>query len=89
MLRLEPAHRIEGDLQRDVDGRRERDHRQAGNQRQLEIEPLLDDEDGRELAEHGEPAQPQDRVQPDMRARFAKIGGGVVGHLRAILPFGP
>ncbi len=50
---------------------------------------LLDDEDGRELAEHGEPAQPQDRVQPDMRARFAEIGGGGVGHRPAILPFRP
>jgi hypothetical protein len=39
---------------------------------------LLDDEDGCELAEHGKPAQPQDRVQPDMRARFAEIGGGGV-----------
>ena len=47
----------------------------------IEVEPLLDDEDGRELPEHREPAQPQDRIQPDMRARFAKIGGGGVGHL--------
>ena len=62
---------------------------QARDQRQVEIEALLDHEDGRELPQHGEPAQPQDRVQPHMRARFAKVGGSVVGHLRAILPFGP
>jgi hypothetical protein len=41
---------------------------------------LLDEEDGRELPECGEPAQPQNRVQSDLAARETKIGGGGIGH---------
>jgi hypothetical protein len=52
----------------------------AGRDRDVEFEPLGHDENRRELAEHGEPAQPQYRIQPDIAARMAKIGGGHFGH---------
>ena len=52
----------------------------AGDDLDVEFEPLHHDENGGELAEHGEPAQPQDRIQADIAARMAKIGGGDVGH---------
>ena len=48
----------------------------------VEFEPLHHDENGGELPEHGEPAQPQDRVEADIAARMAKIGGGDFGHGR-------
>ncbi len=51
-----------------------------GIDRDVEFEPLHHDEDRGELAEHREPAQPQDRIQTDIAARMAKIGGSDVGH---------
>ena len=46
----------------------------------VEFQPLRHDEDRGELAERGQPAQPQDRIQTDIAARMAEIGGGNVGH---------
>ena len=42
----------------------------------VELEPLRHDEDRGELAQHREPAQPQDGVQADMPLRGAEVGGG-------------
>ena len=46
--------------------------------------PWRHDEDGGELTERGEPAQPQYRIQTDMAARLAEIGGGNVGHFNSL-----
>ncbi len=78
--RLQPLHRIEGGLQREIEQRGQADNGDAGNDGKVELEALHHDEDGGELAEHGEPAQPQDRIQTDIAARVAEIGGGDVGH---------
>ena len=78
--RLQPLHRVEGDLQRQVEQRRKADDGDAGDDVDVELEPLHHDENGGELPEHGEPAQPQDRVEADIAARMAKIGGGDFGH---------
>ena len=78
--RFQPLHRVEGDLQHQIEQRGQADDGEAGNHRDVEFEPLRHDENGGELAEHGEPAQPQDGIQTDIAARMAKIGGGDVGH---------
>ena len=72
--RLQPLHRVEGDLQRQIEQRRQADDDEAGHDRQVEFEALHHDEDRRELAQHGEPAQPQDGVQADMALRMAEVG---------------
>ncbi|MGY3693983.1 hypothetical protein ACVIGA_004063 [Bradyrhizobium sp. USDA 3240] len=46
----------------------------------VEFQSLGHDEDRDELAERGEPAQPQDRIQADIAAGLAEIGSEV-GHL--------
>ena len=79
--RFQPLHRVEGDLQHQIEQRGQADDGDAGNHRDVEFEPLRHDENGGELAEHGEPAQPQDGIQTDIAARMAKIGGGDVGHV--------
>jgi hypothetical protein len=76
MPRLQPLHRIERDLQREVEQRRGADDGKARHDRQIEFETLGDDEDRRELSERGKPAQPQDGVQPDIALRVAQVGGG-------------
>ena len=73
--RLQPLHRVEGDLQHQVEQGGQADDGDAGDDRDVEFESLHHDENGGELAEHREPAQPQDGVQTDMAARMAKIGG--------------
>ena len=80
IARLEPLHRIEGDLQSKVEQCRQPDDRHAGNDRNVEFESMRDDEDRRELPQRCEPAQPQDGIQPDIAARMAEIGGVDVGH---------
>ena len=89
IARLQPLHRIEGDLQRQIEQRGQADDGEAGNHRDVEFEPLRHDEDGGELAEHGEPAQPQDGIQTDMAARMAKIGFCEVGHGGSLAVRGP
>ena len=84
MDRLQPLHRIEGDLQRQIDQRRQADDDEAGHDRHVEFEPLRHDEDRGELAQHREPAQPQDGVQADMTLRMAEVGIGDVGHVRSL-----
>ena len=50
----------------------------------VEFQPLGDDEDGRELAERRQPAQPQDRIQTDIAVRMSKIGDGNVSHVGSL-----
>ena len=78
--RLQPLHRVEGDLQREIEQRRQADDGDAGNDGDVEFQPLRHDEDRGELAERRQPAQPQDRIETDIAARMAEIGGGNVGH---------
>ncbi len=47
---------------------------EAGHDRHVEFEALRHHEDGHELAQRREPAQPQDRVQPDAPLGMAKLG---------------
>ena len=74
--RFQPLHRVEGDLQHQIEQRGQPDDGDAGYHRDVEFEPLHHDEDGGELAQHRQPAQPQDRIQTDIAARMAEIGGG-------------
>ena len=78
--RFQPLHRVEGDLQCEIDQRRQADNGDAGNDGNVEFQPLRHDEDRSQLAEGCEPAQPQYRIQTDMAARLAKIGGGNICH---------
>ena len=63
-LRLEPPGLRKTDLQRDVEERRQPDHRQAGQDRNVKLEAEMHDQDGHGLAEDGKPAQPYQRVEP-------------------------
>jgi len=78
--RLQPLHRVESDLQDEIEQGGQADDGHTGGDLDIEFEPLDHDEDGDELAEHGEPTQPQYRVQTDIAARMTKIGGGDVSH---------
>ncbi len=62
--RLQPLHRVETDLQDKVEQPGQADNGHTGDNLDIEFEPLDHDEDGRELAERGEPAQPQ-KSYPD------------------------
>ena len=62
------ARRI-AEAERDVEPCRQRDHRKAGADRQIDAHDPIDDDHGRALAEHREPAQPHDGLQP--QAAFA------------------
>jgi hypothetical protein len=73
-------HRIDGDLQRQRDHSRSRDDGDARDDRNIEVEALHHEEDGRELAEGREPAQPQDGIQTDIPSRMVEIGQCGVGH---------
>ena len=66
--------------QRDVEPGRERDHRQAGPDRQLEIEPEIDHQDGGGLADHREPAQPHQRVEAHVAPRRQSLLVELDGH---------
>ena len=54
----------ETDPQRDIEQRRERDDGGAGQDRNLEFEAEMYHQNRRKLAENGEPAQPDQRIQP-------------------------
>ena len=60
---------VEAQAQRDVEPGRQRDHRQAGPDRQVEIEPEIDHQHRGGLADDGEPAQPHQRVEAHVAAR--------------------
>ena len=51
-------------LKRDVEKRRQRDHRKAGPDRNIEFKAEMHDQNGRGLTEDGKPAQPHQRVEP-------------------------
>src|ERR1700687_3751274 len=76
-----PPHRVEQAGQAD-DG-------DAGHHRNVEFEPLNHDKNRGKLPERGEPAQPQDRIETDMAARMAKIGGSNFGHEASLRARGP
>ncbi len=82
--RLQPPHRVERDLQCKIEDRRQADDDDAGHHRQVEFQSLHDDENGGELAQHGEPAEPQDGVEADLALRMAKVEAGVIGHGRSL-----
>jgi hypothetical protein len=78
--RFQPLHRIERDLQREIDQRREADNGDARNDGNVELQPVRHDEDRGELAERRQPAQPQYRIETDMAEWMAKIGAGNFSH---------
>ena len=61
---LEPLRLRIDHAQRHVEQRRQRDHGEAGPDRHIEFEAEMHHQDGRELAEDGEPTQPHQRLQP-------------------------
>ena len=80
-LRLEPLRQAEAHAQRDVEPGRQRDHREAGPDRQREIEAVVDHQHGRGLADDREPAQPQQRVEAHVAPlRQVQLVEGVVEH---------
>lgn len=79
--RLQPVHRIGRGLESQIERRRQGDDADAGDDLDIELQSLRYDEDRGELAQHREPAQPQDRVQADMPLRVAEVGGGKFGHI--------
>ena len=82
--RLQPLHRVEDGLHREIDHRRKADDHEAGEDRELEIQSLRDDEDGGELPQNGQPPQSQDGVEADIAVRLAKFGRHYVGHGRSL-----
>ncbi|MGY3462563.1 hypothetical protein ACVWW5_008013 [Bradyrhizobium sp. LM3.4] len=79
--RLQPLQRIGHGLERQIERRRQGDDTDAGDDLDVEFQPLRHDENRSELAEHREPAQPQDRVQADMPLRGAEVGSGNFSHV--------
>jgi hypothetical protein len=73
VTRRQALHRIDGDLQRQGDESGGRDDGDAGDDRNVEIETLHDEENRGELAEGGQPAQPQDGIKTDIALRMAQI----------------
>ena len=55
------------------DGRK-RDHAEAGPERNIEFEPEMHHQHGRELAENGEPAQPHQRIEPHIARPQMRAG---------------
>ena len=73
--------RLKRTPQRDVEPGRQRDHREAGPDRQRELERVVDHQHGGGLADDREPAQPQQRVEPHVSPlRQMQYVGGVVEH---------
>ncbi len=79
---LEPLRHRKANAQRDVEPGGERDHRQAGPDLQLEIEPEIDHQHGGGLADHREPAQPHQRVEAHAAPGPVGFHDGLVGHSR-------
>ena len=72
--------RLEAQPQRDVEPGRQRDHREAGPDRQRKFEPVIDHQHRGGLADDGEPAQPHQRVEAHVAARVVQWSGRVVEH---------
>src|SRR5262245_2977067 len=60
---FEPLRHRETNAQRHIEPGGERDHREAGPDRQLVIEPEIDDQHGGGLPDHRQPAQPNQRIE--------------------------
>ncbi len=63
-VRLEPLRLMKAHAQRHIEQRRERDDGEARPDRHLEFEAEMHHQNGRELADHGKPAQPDQSIQP-------------------------
>src|SRR5262249_54678166 len=66
---LDPLRDPEAHAQRHIEPGRQHDHRQAGPDRQLEVEPVVDDQDRGGLADHRDPAQPHQRIEAHIAPR--------------------
>ena len=78
---LQPLRHVETQAQRHVEPGRQRDHREAGPDRQRKIEPEIDHQHGGGLADDGEPTQPYQRVEAHIAARMI-LGEAECGHGR-------
>ena len=80
-LGLEPLGQAEPHPQRDVQPGRQRDHREAGPDRQREFDRVIDHQHGDGLPDDGKPAQPQQRVETHVSPlRQVQYVGGIVEH---------
>ena len=70
----------EAHAQRDIEPGRQRDHREAGPDRQLEVEPEIHHQHGGGLADHREPAQPHQRIETHAAPGPVGLLGGLLGH---------
>ncbi len=72
--------RRKADAQGEIDPGRERDDEEAEPERQRKAEAELDEGDRRRLAGDGEPAQPDEGVEPQAAGVVRQIGGRSVRH---------
>jgi len=77
---LHPLGHAEAQPQSHIEPGGERDDGQAGPDRQLEIEPEIDHQHGRGLADHGEPAQPHQRVEAHIAPRMESLNASLLRH---------
>ena len=78
---FEPLRHREADAQRDIEPGRQRDHREAGPDRQLVVEPEIHHQHGGGLADHREPAQPHQRIETHAAPGPVGLLGGLLGHV--------
>jgi hypothetical protein len=76
---LQPLRHVKAQAQRHVEPGRQRDDGEAGPDRQREIEPVIDHQHGGRLADNGEPAQPDEGVEPHIAA-WMILGKAERGH---------
>ena len=84
---LEPLRHRKAHAQRHVEPGRQRDHRQAGPDRQLVVEPDIDHQHGGGLADHREPAQPHQRVEAHAASvrRMSRVAWSVMAAMYAFV----
>src|SRR6516165_1589993 len=77
---FEPLRHRETNAQRNIEPGRERDHRQAGPDRQFVIKPEIDHQHGGGLPDHREPAQPNQRIETYATPGAVGFFRRLVGH---------
>src|SRR6266516_6580945 len=77
---FEPLRHRETNAQRDIEPGGERDHREAGPDRQLIIEPEIDHQHGGGLPDHRQPAQPNQRIEAYAAPSAMGFLGRLLGH---------
>src|SRR5262249_45252029 len=77
---FEPLRHRETNAQRHIEPGGERDHRQAGPDRQLVVEPEIDHQHGGGLPDHRQPAQPNQRIEAYAAPGPVGFLGRLVGH---------